>query len=306
LTAEDVAYTIQQIQNPILKSPKKADWNNVTVNIISPNEIQFVLKQPYSPFITNTTVGILPKHIWGNISEDQFIFSDYNIEPIGSGPYQFESIKKDSGGIPVSMSLSISNKYYGKKPYINNINFSFYSDEEKAIEAVKSGHITSLSSISPYQAEALKEADFNVETTPLPRIFGIFFNQNNNPILTNKEVRQALDLAIDRKEIIDQGLNGYGIAITGPLPLSNIKKMEPIPRKNIALAKSLLEKNGWVMNKDTNTYEKKSSKNSLQVLSFDLATADTSDLKKTAEILKDAWAQIGANVDIKIFDSWEI
>ena len=54
LTTEDIAYTIQQIQNPMLKSPKRADWNNVTVNIISPNEIQFVLKQPYAPFITNT------------------------------------------------------------------------------------------------------------------------------------------------------------------------------------------------------------------------------------------------------------
>lgn len=306
LTTEDIAYTIQQIQNPMLKSPKRADWNNVTINVISPNEIQFVLKQPYAPFITNTTVGILPKHIWSNLSDDQFIFSDYNIEPIGSGPYEFKSIKKDSGGIPTSMSFSSSDKYYGKKPYINNINFSFYPDEEKAVEAIKSGYISSLSSISPYQAKTLKDSRYNIETTPLPRIFGVFFNQNNNPVLANKEVRQALDLLVDRKEIIDQGLNGYGVAITGPLPLSNIKQIEPIPRKNIELAKSLLEKNGWVINPDTKTYEKKNSKNVLQVLSFDLATADATDLKKTAQILKDSWAQIGAKVDIKIFDSSEL
>ena len=306
LTTEDIAFTIQKIQNPILKSPRRADWNNITVEVISPTEIVFILKQPYSPFITNTTVGILPKHIWNSINDDQFVFSDYNIEPIGSGPYQFENLTKDKGGIPKILSLVYSNKYYSKKAYIKNINFHFYADEENAIAELKSGTISSLSSISPDNSKALRDLGFDLVNAPLPRIFGVFFNQNMNPILSTKEVRQALDFAIDRKQIIDSGLAGYGIAITGPLPLSELKQIENIPRSNPQLAKSLLEKNSWVMNKDTNVYEKKGAKNTLQVLTFDLYTADTPDLKKTAQILKDSWAEIGAKVNIKIYDSSEL
>ncbi len=306
LTTEDIAFTIQKIQNPILKSPKRADWNNVTIEIISPEEIVFVLRQPYAPFITNTTVGILPKHIWNNINDDQFVFSDYNIEPVGSGPYQFKNLTKDKGGIPTTLSLASSNKYYAKRPYIETINFSFFADEETAIAQLKSGTISSLSSISPDNAKQLEDAGYNPLNVPLPRIFGVFFNQNSNPVLAIKEVRQALDFAVDRKQIIDKGLMGYGLAITGPLPLSDLKQIENIPRSNPDLAKSLLEKNGWTMNKETNVYEKKGAKNTLQVLTFDLYTADTPDLKNTAQLLKEAWEMIGAKVNIKIYDASEL
>ena len=79
LTADDVAFTIQKIQDAALKSPHRSDWLNVGVKVTSPSEIQFILKQPYSPFLANTTIGIIPKHIWGGVSDDQFIFSQYNI-----------------------------------------------------------------------------------------------------------------------------------------------------------------------------------------------------------------------------------
>src|SRR5262249_14203171 len=72
LTADDVAFTIEKIQDPALKSPHAADWANVTVTVQSPTVIQFALKQAYAPFITDTTVGILPKHIWGSVTDDVF------------------------------------------------------------------------------------------------------------------------------------------------------------------------------------------------------------------------------------------
>jgi peptide/nickel transport system substrate-binding protein len=130
LTTADIAYTIQKVQNVAIKSPRRADWNNVTVNVISPTEIQFVLKQAYSPFITNTTLGILPKHIWNNISDEQFVFSDYNIKPIGSGPYEIKTLLKDKDGIPLQYKIIASNKYYGRRAYIDSIIVQFFSDED--------------------------------------------------------------------------------------------------------------------------------------------------------------------------------
>lgn len=318
LTTDDIAFTIQKVQNEALKSPRKADWNNITVKIISPKEIQFILKQPYSPFITNTTLGIIPKHIWNNLNDDQFIFSENNIEPIGSGPYLIKDITRDNSGIPEEYNLVSFKKYYNQKAHINLITLVFFADIEKAISALENGTIESLAEIPSDQinrfvVDCLTKTDceakqkYSIISTPLPRIFGIFFNQNNNQVLADKNVRQALSIAIDRSNIIDSTLNGYGEAITGPLPYGlNNQKTVNIPKQDLALARSILEKSGWTKNPTTGIYEKKGPKNTLQILAFDLATSDASDLKQTAEIIKSAWTAIGVKINIKIFDSGEL
>lgn len=307
VTTEDIAFTIQKIQTIALKSPRRADWNNVTVNIISPKEIQFVLKQKYSPFITNTTIGIIPKHIWGEINDDQFVFSQFNIEPVGSGPYRIKTIIRDSAGIPKEYKLASSKEYYNRKSFLDFIDFVFFADLEKAVTALKDGSVDSVASVSQAQAKELKtDSRLSVLSTPLPRIFGVFFNQNNNPVLADKNVRQALNIAVNREEIINSVLNGYGEPINGPLPVGTGQKRTTSDGQDLALARTILEKDGWVKNVTTGIYEKKGPKNVLQILSFDLVTSDTPDLKQTAEIIKEAWTAIGVKVDIKIFESAEL
>jgi peptide/nickel transport system substrate-binding protein len=211
---------------------------------------------------------------------------------------------KNSDGIPFQYNLVVSKKYYNKRAFIDKISFFFFSDEDQAFQALAKGTIDSIASISPKQAKLIDSSEYNVITTPLPRIFGVFFNQNNNPALAEKAVRQALDLAVDRTEIINTALNGYGVPISGPLPFENSSTTNKTA--NLSLAKSLLEKSGWVKNSASGIYEKKGPKNTLQILSFDLMTADTQDLKQTAQILKEAWTKLGVKVEIKIFDASEL
>lgn len=310
LTADDVFFTIQKTQNATLKSPRKSDWANVTAQVISPKEIRFTLKQAYAPFITNTTLGILPKHIWNTINDDQFIFSQYNVEPIGSGPYKVVSMAKDGAGIPTNFKLSTWRGYYGKMPFISNITFSFFGDETKALLALDSGAIDSLTTVSATEAAKLvsdKAQAYQILDTPLPRIFGVFLNQNQAPVLGDKIVRQALDMSVDRKAIVDSVLSGYGQPVNGPLPpnvsSSNDKK---VPSINIAGAQALLEKNGWKKDSGTGIYSKKPAKGATQTLSFDIYTADTPDLKQAAEIVKDSWTKLGAQVDLRVFNASDL
>src|SRR3990167_11050292 len=100
VTAEDVIFTLQKITNPAIKSPKRGNWEGVVINKIDEQTVSFTLKQPYTPFIHNLTVGILPKHIWKNVSDDEFAFSQFNTIPVGSGPYKVERVERNSGGIP--------------------------------------------------------------------------------------------------------------------------------------------------------------------------------------------------------------
>jgi len=304
LTAADVAFTIQKIQDPALKSPRRADWVNVAVSEISPTEIQFSLKQPYTPFITNTTVGILPKHIWGEVSDEQFIFSQYNIEPIGAGPYKISSISRDAGGIPTKYDLSVWRRYHGQEPHISTIVFNFFADEEKALAALHAGHVDSIGTISPVPAARLAAATaarYTVISTPLPRIFGVFFNQNQSTVLSDKIVRQALDLAVDRDSMVKTILSGYGDPIRGPLPPGTAGTSTPVDGSaNIADAQELLEKNGWKIN-SSGIYEKKVG-TSVRLLSFSLYTADVADLKQAADMVKASWTALGAKVELKVFE----
>lgn len=303
LTTDDVEFTIQKIQDGELKSPRHVDWASVSIRKVDSTEIQFILKQPYAPFLANTTIGILPKHIWKNLDTEQFIFNQKNLEPIGSGPYKVENIKKDKDGTPTSYTLSAFNKYHNGKPYISTINFNFYQNEQDAINALKNGGVNNLAGISPQVTNEIASStnDKIIIHNPLPRIFGVFLNQNNSPVLANKEVRQALNMAVNRDRIIKEVLYNYGVSINGPLPIeSESTSTKKINTSNLQAAKDILTKAGWMINQ--NGVLEKKTKTSTQTLEFSIVTADSVDLKKTAELVKRDWEELGAKVDVKVFE----
>lgn len=311
LTADDVAFTVSKVQDPALKSPRAGDWTNVSVTVSSPTVIQFKLKQAYAPFLSETDLGILPKHIWGSVSDDQFIFSQYNIQPVGAGPYKVSSVARDGGGIPTEYRLATWSGYAGMRPHLSNITFAFFSDDASAYAALDSGSIDSLPSVPPEEAARLateQAQSYTVMTAPLPRIFGVFFNQSQNAALADKSVRQALDMSVDRTAIVKAVLSGYGTPIQGPLPAGLSTSTAPAATSsNIAAAQALLEKNGWKRDPSTGIYQyqKKGSK-TVTALSFDVYTADAPDLKRAAELVRDSWAKLGADVSVKVFDSSDL
>ena len=312
LTADDIAFTIQKIQDPALKSPRRPNWTDIATKVISPDEIQFLLKQPYSPFLNNTTVGIMPKHIWGNVSNDQFIFSEYNINPIGAGPYRFSSLSRDSGGIPTTYTLENWDGYFGKKPFIAKVTFNFFADEAKAGIALDSGVIDSMPSVSALLAARLATDSaqaYTILSTPLPRVFGVFLNQNHNPILADKTVRQALDMSVDRQAIIKTVLNGYGLAIDSPLPPGldpgSYFGSSTVSNPDIVGAQALLEKSGWKKGVD-GIYAKKVGKTATTTIAFDIYTADSPDLKQAANMVQQSWTNMGAKVSVKVFESGDL
>jgi peptide/nickel transport system substrate-binding protein len=297
ITTDDVEFTIQKIKDADIKSPKRSNFENITVEKVDQRIIKFVLKQPYSPFIQNLTVGILPKHIWKNIDNEGFAFSSFNIKPIGSGPYKIDSVLYDQNGLPKEYSLISFKKYIFGKPFVDKINIKFYADEEDLLSAYKKGEVSNINSISPENIKKLDKKNTNLITSPLPRIFGVFFNQNSAPIFINKEVRLALDKAVDKNNIIDSILSGFGKAINGPLPESTEEKLVI---DNIAEARKILEDAGWKLN-ELGVYEKKTNKDNLR-LSFSISTADTTELKKTAMLLQETWQKMGAEVELKVFE----
>ena len=308
VTTDDIEFTINKIQDSTIKSPKRPGFYDVKVEKIDSKTIKFILKKPYSPFLENLTIGILPKHLWNNLSSEQFPFSQYNVEPIGSGPYKvnkMETLKKNMLLIPTYYELTPFNKYALGKPFIDKLIINFYSDEKTLIDAYNKGEIESINSISIENISSInKQKNSEINTSTLPRVFAVFFNENNSEVLVNKEVRQALDIAVDRNKIVNDILSGYGKALYGSIPsgLLNKNTSEEDSSTRIEDAQNILAKAGWVMSSSTNSFQKKIDKKKTIELSISISTLNSPDLVKVAEYIKSDWEKVGAKVDIKQFE----
>lgn len=285
LTADDILYTISLIQNPALKSTHYVEWEGISVEKINDTKIIVNLKKPFPLFMDILTIGIIPKHIWKNLNEDQISLSDYNIHAIGSGPYSIQKVITDSG-IPITFNLQAHKKYTLGRPYINEINISTYQNEKYLLKAFEDKKINRFYGLSPDKIKSLKISDNLIHTSLLPRTFAIFFNPNKQTILSDKDIRKALQMAINKDAIVKEVLQNYGKVINDPYPFDENSSASVY---DVEKAIDLLQKN-------------KSIKKASSTLAITLATANTEEMKKVAEMIKSDWEKIGVETTITIYE----
>ncbi len=285
VTSDDFVYTISLIQNPSIKSPHRVLFEGVTIDTISEREFTVNLKKPFPLVMQAFTIGIVPKHIWKNLTDEQISLSDYNIHAIGSGPFMIDSVQTDSG-IPVSFVLLPHEQYTLGRPHLDSLELFMYQNEKYLLQAFNDGDIDRIHGISPDKVETLAIATSTIQTSLLPRTFTVFFNPNKADFLSDKKVRQALNVAINKEAIVQEILRGYGYVIETPYPF-DLNQPKPIFDKEKARALLL---------------ESKYMKNASTTLSINLATANTPEMKAVADKLKQDWGEIGVTVNVLVYE----
>ncbi len=294
-SADDVIFTVQAIQDPAFKSPLRQNWQGVGIEKIDENTIKFILPSPYAFFLNNLTVGILPSHVWETVAPTNFALAEYNLRPVGTGPFEYSDFEKDSGGMILSYKLIANQDYFGEKPYIKSMNFEFYPDEDSMIEAYNNKQIFAMSSISPEKLNNIKsKRSANIISTNLPRYFAVFFNQQKSKALADKDVRKALSFATNRKEITDKVFDGQGKEVLSPISVGTFKVADEIKKYDFdpEKAKKILDDAGWKMG--DGGFRLKDG----QTLEFTIVTTDWPQLVQTADILKSQWEAVGVRVNI--------
>lgn len=304
LTIDDVIFTIRTIQNPEYRSPLRINWTGVEIERIDDWTIKFKITTPYAPFLANTTIGIMPKHIWEKVMPNNFTLATENLEPIGTGPYKFKKIKKDKEGFVESIELEAFGDYNINRPYIEKITLYFYPDEESLIRAYNKGQIDNLSLISAQnksKIQGIKKA--NIFRLNLPRYFTVFFNQSKSKTLSNKTVRLALNYATDKQEIINEVLDGEAKPINSPIPAGIWAHTDDIKIYDFALehANNILEEAGWI-DEDNDGFREKGD----EKLELELITTELKELQQVANLLQKQWSKIGAQINVKILNISEI
>ncbi|MBN1384233.1 MAG: peptide-binding protein [Elusimicrobia bacterium] len=239
-TAEDVKFTYERLIDPISKTPYSADFELVKkFEIINPYKIRITYKEPFSPALISWGMGMIPKHVFQN---GDFNTHPANRKPIGTGKYKFVEWKTDE-----KIVLEANPDYFRGPPNIQKYIYRIIPDQAVQFLELRNETID-IMELTPDQYNAYPSFFENYNKFKYPSFGYAYLGYNLlNPLFKHKEIRQAIAHSINKKEIIDGILLGYGVSATGPfLPTSwaynpNVKDFEYSPEK----ARQIFLKHGW-------------------------------------------------------------
>lgn len=299
--ADDVIFTINTIQNTQYRSPLSTYFEGVSISQIDEKTVRFELSEKSENFINLMTVGILPSHLWQDVSVNNAVLTSLNIKPIGSGPYMFEVLEKDNKtGEIYSYTVKRFNDYYTDGPYIETITFKFYSDQNSAISALQNHNIEGISYLSAQDAVKFENDDrISIMQAGLHEYVALFFNPDHSSILSDQSVRKALSFATYKEKIIDDVFSGYAKQMESFVLPGTIGFVEDAGDVifDQKYATVLLDEAGWTVNGETGIRQKDDT-----ALSLTITVLDSAELISVANMIQSQWSELGIKIEINTVD----
>ena len=302
ISADDVIYTVNMIKNPLVRSPLYASWSQIKVTKLSQTSVAFDLVRAYAAFPHALTFGILPKHILGSTPPERLRESDFNRQPIGSGPFVFsrlQIIDPDEGRLIVY--LDRNDDYSRGVPKLDRFQLHVFKDSAAIKQAFVRQEINAGSDLNSAELKEIttERQDAVVYKTLISD--GMYtFLKNDSPKFSDPAVRKAFVMGTDRAAIIKK-LNGFATKLEGPLTphqlVSSLQKRQPAFNNEQAVA--LLDQAGWKLQGQKRVKDGTS-------LSIDLVSVQSGDYPVIVNELKQQWERLGAEVNVRLVDPNDI
>jgi peptide/nickel transport system substrate-binding protein len=229
VTADDVAYTFTT-------AARSGGLTDVTVLeqaiAVDGDTVELRLKKPQSTFVNRlVSLGIVPEHAHG---------PDYARNPVGSGPFVME--QWDEGQ---QLIVRRNDDYYGTKPAFERVVFVF-TGEDASLAAARSGQVDVAALPSALAATEMPGMTLRPVRSVDNRGIVFPYRPADNPVTSDVAVRRAINLALDRKALVDGVLDGHGRPATGPV--DGLPWYEPdtaVSDNDPDAARRLLDEAGW-------------------------------------------------------------
>jgi peptide/nickel transport system substrate-binding protein len=301
VTSDDVIFTIEMIKSAGSLFPQdiKDLWSQIEIKRLDDKTLQFKLPEPFAPFLDYATFGVLPKHLLESVPADQLATAEFNLKPVGTGPYKFDHLMT-SGGQITGVSLKVNENYYLQRAFIEQVIFRFYPTSASALDAYKQGEVLGISQLSnDVLPQALMESTLSVYTSRLPQLGLVFLNLNNPdlPFLQNEKIRHALLLGVNRNRIVSRILQGQAIIADGPILPGSWAYYDEIEHFDYDpdAAASLLKDEGYMIPAGGGDVRAKDG----QFLTLSLVHPDDPVHTQIAQSIQADWALIGVKADLK-------
>ncbi|MCG8639804.1 MAG: ABC transporter substrate-binding protein [Desulfobacterales bacterium] len=295
LTAKDVAFTF----NTAAKSGGKADLSNLEKAVATGDyRLEIRLKRPDSTFINRLiTLGIVPEHAYDD---------GYGRNPLGSGPFVMKNWVEGEQLIAVANPL-----YYGKKPFFKRLVF-LYAKEDTMLAAAKAGKVDMVvvpahlgkQKIKNMTVRAVKSVDNRGMMFPMVKDEGKTSPSGapiGNTVTSDPAVRKAVNLAVNRKALVEGVLEGYGrpaFFVCDNLPWDNADNR--LSDNDKAGAQALLKNAGWKDADNDGVLEK----NGVEARFTLVYPSDRAVRQGLALAVADMLSPVGIKVDV-LGKSWD-
>ena len=305
VTSDDIVYTYSKLQDDNYPGPEDIHelWNQVNIIRLDDRRVQFQLPEPFAPFLDYLSVGLLPDHLLRGVSAGDLIDHPFNLDPIGTGPFRLDQFILEENRI-TGVSLVAFDEFYGQQPFLERIELILFENEQDALKAYNNGEVKGIGYLGEsILSEGLSLPSMNVHSARLPRLGLIFLNLQNpeKDFLSEKTVRRALAIAINRQWIIDQVFLGQAVQSIGPIMpgtwafAEGIKTLPFDPDE----AAQILESEGWELpagaSPGTPEYQRVKDE---EILSLELVHREDDTNTQIAELVKQYWEAIAIQVEL--------
>jgi peptide/nickel transport system substrate-binding protein len=247
-TSDDVLFTYGLLHDPALQGdPEQAAlWQSITCSAPDALTVTCTLPEPYSPFLSYATLGILPKAILSAATPQSILNDPFNEAPVGTGPYRLTSLDGNSA------VLKANENFYMGAPNIDEIVLEFYPDIASATAEVIRKQVDGLLAdltIDPADYQSLREVE-GLEAHVMNRsAFTIFYLNNSSPPLNDPEVRSAIARALDVDAIITSLVGGRGERADTPIVPGAwaYDSDAQMPEHDVGRARQILESAEWTI-----------------------------------------------------------
>jgi len=299
VTAADVAFTFDAYTDTSVNAPAREslrDIESVTPVAGDSLAVTFRFRRHYSEMFFDAVyhMRILPAHLLAHVPRDQWVRAPFGHAPVGDGPYRFVSWKPGE-----SVELVADSTCFLGRPHIRRLIWRFTPDPPTALTQLIAGEADALEFLGP--AANIERARGAPQLAIYPykgTAYGYLAFNMTNPILSDRDVRRALALAVDREKLRESVFQNYALVPPGPVsqawPLWLGDSTHRAPPPDTAQAAALLTRRGW---RDTNG-DGIRDRGGVK-LAFHILVPTTSAVRRQyARLLQEQFRAIGADVQV--------
>ncbi len=295
-TAKDVEFTYKKLVDPDVKTPYSGDFERIkSLEIPDDYTVKVTYKEPFSPALSSWGMPIMPEHLLRN--EDLNV-TRFGRHPIGTGPYKFKIWKTGE-----KIELVSNHEYFEGRPYIDRYIYRIIPDDATIFLELETEGVD-LSLLSPLQftrqtGSAFFKTHYRKFRYPS---FGYTYMAYNlaDPKFQDIKVRQAINYAVNKDEIVKALFFGLAKVTTGPFMMDSWaynKSVRPV-LYSPETAKKLLAEAGWVDLNGDGLVEKDGLPFEFTVL----VNQGNVERLRCAEMIQGYLKAIGINMKIRVLE----
>ncbi|MFJ8691631.1 ABC transporter substrate-binding protein [Streptomyces roseolilacinus] len=237
-TAADVVFTYRTILDEKTNNPSKTELDALEdVKAVGDHAVVFTLKYPYAPFAERTVLGIAPEHI---AAKQDVNSGPFTTRPVGTGPYVLTGWSKGE-----KISFKANPGYWGGAPEVKKFTMAIIKDDDVRATRLRSGDLDG-AVLPPNLAKGFKGDKTKKTYTATSYDYRLVTLPTHNKVTGDTAIRRALDVAVDRRTMVDKILEGAGKPAYGPVPTDSEWFTKGTERAHdLDRAKKILDDAGW-------------------------------------------------------------